>query len=132
MVNLINDIARQTNLLALDATTEAARAGVAGKGFAVVASEVKTLASQTAKATEEISRQVTEVQGAATREIALNVEQAATGTGEVHSNIAGVNDAAAKSGEAAPSVLDAAKELNNQSDALRNMVETYLKEIEAA
>ncbi len=132
MVDLINDIASQTNLLALNATIEAARAGDAGKGFAVAASEVKALANQAAKATEEISRQVTEVQGAATREIALNVEQAATGTGEVNSNIAGVNDAAAKSGEAAPSVVDAAKELNNQSDALRNMVETYLKEIEAA
>ena len=131
MVDLINDIASQTNLLALNATTEAARAGDAGKGFAVVASEVKALAKQAAKATEEISRQVTEVQGAATREIALNVEQAATGPREVHSNIAGVNDAAAKSGEAAPSVVDAAKELNNQSDALRYMVETYLKEIEA-
>ena len=50
----------------------------------------------------------------------------------MNSNIVGVNDAAAKSGEAANSVLDAAKELNNQSDALRNMIETYLKEIEAA
>ncbi len=132
MVDLINDIASQTNLLALNATIEAARAGDAGKGFAVAASEVKALANQAAKATEEISRQVTEVQGAATREIALNVEQAATGTGEVNSNIAGVNDSAAKSGEAANSVLDAAVVLNNQSDALRNMVETDLKEIEAA
>ena len=62
VVGLINDIAAQTNLLALNATIEAARAGEAGKGFAVVASEVKSLATQTAKATEEISQQIAAVQ----------------------------------------------------------------------
>ncbi len=62
VVQLINEIASQTNLLALNATIEAARAGEAGKGFAVVASEVKSLATQTAKATEEISGQINAVQ----------------------------------------------------------------------
>ncbi len=64
VVKLISDIASQTNLLALNATIEAARAGEAGKGFAVVASEVKSLASQTAKATEEIGGQIAEIQNA--------------------------------------------------------------------
>lgn len=62
VISLISDIAEQTNLLALNATIEAARAGDAGKGFAVVASEVKQLAAQTAKATEEISTQIKDVQ----------------------------------------------------------------------
>lgn len=62
VVGLINDIASQTNLLALNATIEAARAGEAGRGFAVVASEVKSLASQTAKATDDISEQIADIQ----------------------------------------------------------------------
>jgi methyl-accepting chemotaxis protein len=78
VVNLISDIAGRTNLLALNATIEAARAGEAGKGFAVVASEVKALASQTAKATEEISRQVAGIQASTEQAVA-----AIQGIGEV-------------------------------------------------
>jgi methyl-accepting chemotaxis protein len=86
IVQLINDIASQTNLLALNATIEAARAGEAGKGFAVVASEVKNLASQTAKATEDISVQISGMQ---------QVTRTAAGAmGSIRSTIARINDIA--------------------------------------
>src|SRR5213079_430768 len=83
VVKLITTIAEQTNLLALNATIEAARAGDAGRGFAVVASEVKALATQTGKATEEISAQITGIQGAtqesvnAIKEISGTIERLA-------------------------------------------------------
>ena len=86
VVRLISDIAGQTNLLALNATIEAARAGEAGKGFAVVASEVKNLAAQTAKATEEISGQITHIQGA--------TRDAVSAIGGITSRIAEVSEIA--------------------------------------
>jgi methyl-accepting chemotaxis protein len=82
VVGFIRNIAGQTNLLALNATIEAARAGEAGRGFAVVASEVKALATQTAKATEEISSQIAEVQQATKRAVD-NVGAITTVMGEI-------------------------------------------------
>jgi methyl-accepting chemotaxis protein len=78
VIKLITEIAQQTNLLALNATIEAARAGEAGKGFAVVASEVKSLAGQTAKATDEISGQIAAMQTATQVSVMANGEMCAT------------------------------------------------------
>ena len=86
VVRLISDIAGRTNLLALNATIEAARAGDAGKGFAVVAGEVKNLATQTAKATEEIGGQITAMQDA--------TSQAVTALRSIGATIQRMNDIA--------------------------------------
>ncbi|MFM7344891.1 MAG: methyl-accepting chemotaxis protein [Tagaea sp.] len=112
VVKLISDIAGQTNLLALNATIEAARAGEAGKGFAVVASEVKNLATQTARATEDISRQIGEIQ-AATQKAVGDIKGIGETIRRIHessSAIAGaVEEQGAATGEIARNVQEAAR-----------------------
>ena len=99
VVTLIQAIAEQTNLLALNATIEAARAGEAGKGFAVVAAEVKELATQTSKATEEISSQITEIQ-AATKDSVVAIAEIAETMTEVNSYTSAIASAVEQQGSA--------------------------------
>ena len=126
VVQLINDIAAQTNLLALNATIEAARAGDAGKGFAVVASEVKNLATQTAKATEEITGKIAEMQSA-TQESTVAIQSIAETIGqmdEISTAIAAaIEEQGAATQEIANNVQQAARGTQDVSSSIVNVTQ---------
>jgi methyl-accepting chemotaxis protein len=138
VVRLITDIAGQTNLLALNATIEAARAGEAGKGFAVVASEVKTLATQTARATDQIGAQIVAIRTStgeavdAARDVGLAigqvasvataiaaaVEQQAAATREISASVQSVTHATNSAAQAMEQVLTIAEQTDSASHSV--------------
>ena len=148
VVNLISHIAGQTNLLALNATIEAARAGDAGRGFAVVASEVKSLAVQTAKATEQIARQIEAVQNSTrvavdairrntermreidgyTSAVALSLQQQDSATDEISHNVA----SAAHGAKGMVTVLDEVTRAVGDTRSAANKVLEASETVEAA
>ncbi len=144
VVKLIRNIAGQTNLLALNATIEAARAGDAGKGFAVVAAEVKSLAVQTATATEEIANHILAVQNSTsgaveairqiaarmreinqhTSAVAVSVEQQNSATGEISHNVASAADGTGHVVAVLDEVTGAASETRSSAQVVRDASQT--------
>jgi methyl-accepting chemotaxis protein len=123
VVDLINDIANQTNLLALNATIEAARAGDAGKGFAVVASEVKNLASQTAKATEDIGTQIGEIQST-TQDAVTAIEGIGSTISEMNEIATSIASAVEEQGAATDEISRNVQEAAQGTESVTNTILT--------
>ncbi len=151
VIELISSIAEQTNLLALNATIESARAGDAGKGFAVVAGEVKQLASQTAKATEEISKQIGDIQAASKRasgsmenvartiknvdeistSIAAAMEEQGAATQEIANNVHQAATGTQQVNDSINAVTQASQEAGQASERVLSTVDELSTQVEA-
>lgn len=131
IITLIQDIAEQTNLLALNATIEAARAGDAGKGFAVVASEVKNLATQTAKATVDISEQITQVQ-TVTRSASDSMAEIRDTISEISERVAVLSAAAEKQSTTTADISHTVRSSVERTDAVRQGLDTVGSAIDQA